>query len=310
MVGSSVPAQPLGRRGIRFAWILVMLLSTLSAPARAQQAKKIDVLQIGTSGSLALNASGTKEETALDALKSFIKTETGFDNEIIQQKNYEELVQKMASGQLHLGVFQGFEFAWAQEENAKLQPLALAVDVYHYRYAHLMVRRDSKFADFAALQGQTLSIPQVGQRHLHLFVERLSQGNGKPLEAFFSKIATPENIEDALDDVVDGAVQAAVVDRVGLEAYKRRKPGRFARLKELTHSQAFPPPLVAYYDEVLDQQTRQRFQLGLLTANSKEKGQRLLNLFKLTGFAVPPKDFVQVLAETRKAYPPSKEAVK
>ena len=67
---------------------------------------------------------------------------------------------------------------------------------------------------------------------------------------------------------------------------------------------------MAYYDEVLDQQTRQRFQLGLLTANSKEKGQRLLNLFKLTGFAVPPKDFVQVLAETRKAYPPSKEAVK
>src|SRR5229473_2488834 len=109
MVGSSVSGQPFARRGIRLAWIFVTLLSTLSGPAHGQQAKKIDVLQIGTSGSLALNASGTKEETALDALKSFIKTETGFDNEIIQQKNYEELVQKMVSGQLHLGVFQGFE---------------------------------------------------------------------------------------------------------------------------------------------------------------------------------------------------------
>src|SRR5207302_7662920 len=150
-----------------------------------------------------------------------------------------------------------------------LQPLALAVDVYHYRYAYLMVRQDSKFLDFAALQGQTLSIPRVGQSHLHLFVERLCQQNGKSLEAFFSKIATPDNVEDALDDVVDGAVQAAVVDRVGLEAYKRRKPGRYARLKELTHSQAFPPPLVAYYGDVVDPQTRQRFVDGLLNANRK-----------------------------------------
>jgi len=277
---------------------------------QGQPAKKIDVLHIGTSGSLALNASGTKEETALDTLKSFIKSETGFDNELIQQKNYEELIQKMASGQLQLGVFQGFEFAWAQAENAKLQPLALAVDVYHYRYAYLMVRRDSKFVDLAALQGQTLSIPQVGQGHLRLFVERRSQTHGKPLEAFFSKIATPGTIEDALDDVVDKVVQAAVVDRVGLEAYKRRKPGRFAQLKELEHSPAFPPPLVAYYDEVVDQQTRQRFKDGLLTAKDKEKGQRLLNLFKLTGFDVPPRDFGQVLAETQKAYPPPKEAAK
>jgi hypothetical protein len=100
------------------------------------------------------------------------------------------------------------------------------------------------------------------------------------------------------------------VDRVGLEAYKRRKPGRFAQLRELAHSQPFAPPLVAYYNEVVDPQTRKRFQDGLLTANGKEKGQRLLNLFKLTGFESPPNDLSQVLAETRKAYPPPKEAAK
>ncbi|HLJ95647.1 MAG TPA: PhnD/SsuA/transferrin family substrate-binding protein [Gemmataceae bacterium] len=292
----------------RMSLTCVLAVFVLTEGIQGQPAKKIDVLRIGTSGSLALNASGTKEETALDALKSFIKTETGFDNEIIQQKDYEELLHKLVNGQLHLGVFQGYEFAWVQAENAKLQPLALAVDVYHYRYAYLMIRRDSKIADFNALQGQTISLPQIGQAHLRLYIERLSQSNGKPLNAFFSKIATPDNIEDALDDVVDGVVQAAVVDRVGLEAYRRRKPGRFARLRELAHSQAFPPPLVAYYDEVVDPQTRQRFQEGLLTANNKEKGQRLLNLFKLTGFEVAPSDFSKVLAETRKAYPPPKKA--
>jgi ABC-type phosphate/phosphonate transport system substrate-binding protein len=287
-----------------------MLLAAFGLLASGQQAKKIDVLRIGTSGSLALNTSGTKEETAMEALQSFIKTETGFDNEIIQERNYEELIQKMAKGELHLGVFQGFEFAWAQEKDSKLRPLALAVDVYHYRYAYLMVRRDGKLANFAGLQGQVLSLPRAGQGHLRLFVDHLCQEQGKPLPAYFSKIATAETIEDALDDVVDGVVQAAVVDRVGLEAYKRRKPGRFNRLKELAHSAAFPPPLVAYYEGALDAPTRQRFQNGLLNANQKEKGQRLLNLFKLTGFAVPPGDFNQVLAETRKVYPAPKNATK
>jgi ABC-type phosphate/phosphonate transport system substrate-binding protein len=306
MVSPSQFADGLVRRK-SLAWALTTFLLASGAPVLGQ-AKKIDVLRIGTSGSLALNASGTKEQTALESLQSFIKTETGFNNEIIRQTNYQELVQKMAGGQLHLGVFQGYEFAWAQEKNPKLQPLALAVDVYPYRYAYLMVRRDSKITDFAALQGQALSLPRTGQGQLSLFVERLCETHGKPLEAFFSKISTPDNIEDALDDVVDGVVQAAVVDRVGLEAYRRRKPGRFSRLKELAHSRPFPPPLVAYYDEILDEETRQRFRDGLLNANRKEKGQRLLNLFKLTGFVAPPSDFGQALAETRKAYPPPRVA--
>jgi ABC-type phosphate/phosphonate transport system substrate-binding protein len=311
MVQSSFSPHGIDRSGATLAWVLAVLLSMLGTRAGAQQAGKLDFLHIGTSGGLALNASsGVKEQTAIETLQGFIKTETGFNNDILRQKNYEELARKLASGQLQLGVFQGFEFGWAQEKDAKLQPLALAVDVYVYRFAYLVVSRDSKIANLAALQGQTLSLPTVGQGQLQLYVERLSEENGKPLQAFFSSIKTPDNIEDALDDVVDGVVQAAVVDRVGLEAYQRRKPGRFNRLRELMHSQAFPPPLVAYYDNVVDTATRQRFQQGLLTANQKEKGQALLTLFRLTGFAVPPNDFAQALAQTQKKYPPPKAATK
>jgi ABC-type phosphate/phosphonate transport system substrate-binding protein len=285
----------------------VLVTLVLCAPVFGQQPKKFKVLHIGTSGSMALYAgSGTKEQTAIETLQSFIKTETGFDNDIVRQKAYQELARKMAKGELQLGVFQGYEFAWAREKDAKLRPLALAIDVYPYRYAYLMVSRDTKIADFAALQGKVLSLPNVPQGQLRLFVEHLCESQGKPLNAFFSKITTPDNVEDALDDAVDGVVQAAVVDRGGLEAYRRRKPGRFNRLRELMHSQAFPPPLVADYEGVLDKATRQRFLDGLLNANQKEKGQALLTLFKLSGFVAPPGNFEQVLAETLKTYPPPK----
>ena len=130
-----------------------------------------------------------------------------------------------------------------------------------------------------------------------------SQANGKRSDAFFSKITSPENVEDALDDVVDGKIQLTAVDRVGLEAYKRRKPGRFKQLKEIARSQPFPPAVVAYYGGALDAQTLRLVKDGLLNAAKKDKGEMLLNLSHLTSFEDVPEDFAQVVARMRKAYP-------
>src|SRR5262249_37083084 len=105
------------------------------------------------------------------------------------------------------------------------------------------------------------------------------------------------------DDVVDGIVQVAVVDRVGLEAHRRRKAGPFKRLKKAACSDALPPPLVAGYQGSLHKSTLPRFRDGLLNAHRRDEGQRLLNLFKLSSVETVPNDFDQVLAATRKTYP-------
>jgi ABC-type phosphate/phosphonate transport system substrate-binding protein len=104
--------------------------------------------------------------------------------------------------------------------------------------------------------------------------------------------------------VVDGVVQAAAVDRAALEAYKRRKPGRFAQLKPIAHSEPFPPPVVVYKQGALDEATLQRFRRGLFNAARTERGQMMLTLFHLTAFDPVPADFNQVLQTTRKEYPP------
>jgi hypothetical protein len=150
------------------------------------------------------------------------------------------------------------------------------------------------------------SLPATGQRYLRLFVERQAEAQGKKLDAFFSKTKSYENVEDALDDVVDGAVKAAVSDRAGLEAFKRRKPGRFRQLKEIAQSKPFPPSVVAYYDSKIEDATLRQFRDGLLRASQTEKGQTMLTFFRLTGFEPVPSDFSRVLAETRKSFPPPK----
>lgn len=263
----------------------------------------LDTLRIGTTGSLAASAGKDREETALDTLRDFIKSETGFNNEILRQKGWFPTADGVVRGQLHLGFFQGYEFAWAQEKFPSLKPLAVAVNVHLYPTVHVVAQRNDPARSFADLAGHILALPPGGGTYTRVFVDQQSLALGKPSSAFFSSIVMSPTVEDALDDLVDGKVQAAAVERVALEAFKRLKPGRFTRLKEITHSQPFPPPLLAYQPGVLDEATLHKFRTGLLRAGHNDRGQTLLTHFRLTGFEAPAPDFDRVVAETRRAYP-------
>jgi ABC-type phosphate/phosphonate transport system substrate-binding protein len=287
----------------------VLLVFTLSALLGIPilvvngQPAKLSVLRIGSTSTLTGNADGAKEKAGRETLHQFVKDETGLNNEIVGQEKWQTLADKLAKGQYHLGVFHGYEFAWAQEKYPDLKPLVVAVNADRYPVALVLTKRDNPATDFAGLRGQSLAVPTTGKAFLRLFVDRQSQAIKKKEGAFFSKITSPDNVEDALDDVVDGTVQAIVIDQAALEAFKRRKPGRFNLLKEVARSQPFPSTVVAYYGTTLDDATLKRFKNCLLNAPRKEKGEMLLTLSRLTGFEGIPENFAKVLAETRKAYP-------
>jgi len=269
------------------------------------QKKKVGVLRIGTTNSLMKEEPGGKEKAPLKSLRSFIKDETGLNNEILREKDWNDLAEQLAKGKLQLGVFQGYEFAWAKAKRPALKPLTIAITVYRYPVAYVVTRKDSPARKFTDLKGKKLAIPDTGQGYLNLFVERAAEAQGKQLKDFVSKIRSPENAEIALDDVVDRGADAAVVDRAALDSFKRRKPGRFKLLKEVAKSTPFPPAVVAYYEgSTLDKTTLQRFRKGMLNAKRTERGETMLNLFGLSGFEDVPGDFERVLTQMRKAYPP------
>jgi ABC-type phosphate/phosphonate transport system substrate-binding protein len=277
-------------------------LVVLPAFVALGEAARVDVLRIGSSGTLSTGKGNDKG--ALKTMRRFIQDETGLRNEIVDQKSWRDLADKMAKGQLQIGAFQGYEFAWAQAQYPKLRPLVTAVNVYPYPVAYVVAQRDNPARDFAGLRGQALALTRTNKGFLRLYIDGQCRALGKKAEGFFSKIVTKDNFEDAIDDVVDGVEQAAVCDRATLEAYKQQKPGRFNRLKAVAHSQPFPPGVIAAYDSALDQATLSRFRRGLLNASKKEQGRMMLTLFRLTGFGNVPDDFEHVLARTRKAYPP------
>jgi ABC-type phosphate/phosphonate transport system substrate-binding protein len=284
----------------------LLALSTLLTGVSGEQVP-LDVLRIGASGTLTGKADSPKEKAGLKTLHRFIKEETGLESEIVGEKNWEELAGRLAKGDLHLAMFQGYEFAWAREKYPRLTPLVIAINGERYQVAHVMTRRSNPANEFVSLEGSTLALPVTSHGFLRLFAQRQGEAAGKNGETFFARITSPDNAEDALDDVVDGKVQAAVIDQAALDAYKRRKPGRYRQLKEIVRSQPFPPMVVAYHGSTLDRATLQRFKTGLLNAAGKKKGETLLTLSRLTGFEEVPEDFDRVLAQTRKAYPAGKK---
>jgi ABC-type phosphate/phosphonate transport system substrate-binding protein len=260
-----------------------------------------ELLRIGSSGALTAGMDPAKEKGAIESLQDFIKDETGMKNEIIKVKNWRELGDKLEKGAFHFGVFPGYEFAWARDAHQRFKPLAIAVNVQRYPVVHVVAQQSSKLSELADLKGKAVCMPAEAPGFLRLFVEKEV---GKKPKDFFSKFTRKDNVEDAVDDVVDGKEDAAVVEHASLEAYKRRKPGRFNQLKEVAHSKPFPPAVVVYQEGALSDSLLNRFKEGLLNASNKERGQMMLTLFHLTAFEDVPADFNKVLAQTRKDYPP------
>jgi ABC-type phosphate/phosphonate transport system substrate-binding protein len=274
----------------------------LMAAARGDEPKA--QLRIGISINLTGNTGPREDKFAVKTVQSFIKDEVGMTNVIIHTKGWRDQAEMMAKGKLQVGAFQGYEYAWAEKKFTGLKPLAVAVNVNLYPTAYVVVKRDSPIKDFAGLRGGTMALPTADQPFLKLFVERRCQAASAKMADFFSKITTSKSIEDSLDDLVDGIVTTTAVGHAELEAYKRRKPGRFRKLKEVAKSEPFPPIVVTYQEGSLDDATVQRFRAGLLGASRKERAQIMLAMSRLTGFQPVPEDFEKVLERTRKEYPP------
>jgi ABC-type phosphate/phosphonate transport system substrate-binding protein len=282
---------------------VVLVGVALGLPSALAARQKVDVLRVGTSGALTTEKQNDKEKAALVSLKGFIKEVTGYNNEITRETDWKELTDKLTSGERHIGVYQGYEFAWATKDHPDLKPLALAVNLHRYPTVHVLTNKENPATGFGDLKGQALVLPDNGQPFLRMFAQREARAQGKALGDFFAKITTLASVEDCIDDVVDGTVQVAIIDLAALEAYSQRKPGRFKKLKEVAKSPPLPPLVIAYFGSTLDDAEVKNLQDQLMKAGKTEKGKTMLNLFHMTDFATAGDDFEAVLAETRKQFP-------
>jgi ABC-type phosphate/phosphonate transport system substrate-binding protein len=277
-----------------------ILLTTVNAKDRSTHPSTV---RIGMISSLFIDVPEATVMAMMRPFAALIKAQTGVSGEPVPCGDADNLGQQLMDDKVQLGVFHGIEFAWARQKYPELRPLVIAVNQQRYLRAHIVVRTDSKVSTLGDLQDKTLALPHQTWQHCYLFLRRRCLEWKKEPSNFFAKITKPANVEDALDDVVDGVAHVCVVDGVSLDCYKRRKPGRFAKLRIVHSSEIFPAAVVAYRTAILDDATRARFRDGMMNANRTALGRQVMTLWRLTGFEQVPSDYDQTLTEIVKAYP-------
>jgi ABC-type phosphate/phosphonate transport system substrate-binding protein len=291
------------KQGLVFVAWASLVASGSVAWAAEKQDEPGEPVQIGMVSSLFRDIPEPLIIAMMQPFGALMESQTGVVGRMVPGGDALHLGQLLAEDKVQLAVLHGFEFGWARQKYPELRPLMIAVNQQRYLRTLVIVRADTPLHDFQDLRGKAVAFPRRSREHCQLFFERSCQERGHEPKRYFARIATPASAEEALDDVVDKAIPAAVIDGVAFECYARRKPGRWAQLKQLTRSEVFPAAVVAYHPGALSEDILRRFREGMIQANQSTLGSQLMTLWKLTAFEPVPADFDQLVADIIRVYP-------
>lgn len=265
-------------------------------------------VRIGLIRSLFRDTSEPLMQVIMRPFKSLLESQTGVHGQLVAAGEANNLAQRLKSGDCQLGIFHGFEFAWARQTMPELKALLIAVPKQkRCLRAHLVVAAEGAPKSAADLKGKVIALPYMSREHCRLFLERRCVPAGTSSAKFFSRVAVPRDATDAIDDVISGKAAAAIIDDGDLESYHSKYPEYFAKVKVLMQSEAFPCAVIAYYPGKLSQSLLDRFREGMQAAKDSRQGRQMMQLCRISSFEDIPDDFEKMLTDIAKAYPqPSK----
>lgn len=231
-----------------------------------------------------------------------LRDQAGMAGELCLVADAEALAGQLESGTAHLGVFGGFEFAWARDRFPDLCPLALAVGREPRPTAVVVVNKDGPIRSLEDLRDKPAVLPRDGKEWCRLFAERRCP---RPVPGTTAAgPAEPANGTDALDQVIVGKIPATVVDGGTLKVFADLNPHRAEWLRELCTSPPFPPTVIAYRKGGLDEEAVQGLRRALTGAKQSQQYKDLVRLWRMRGFEPVPADYDEQLARCLKDFPP------
>lgn len=286
--------------------VVAILVAAPFAPAAepTNRTHSRDFIHIGIVGSLFRDVPETLVTALAEPFAILMESQTGLRGEPCPAGHAYDLARKLSEDKLQIGIFQGIEFAWAQQRYPDLQPIMIIFTRYSHQHAFLVVRAGDAAKGFAGLKGKILAMPKFNHEHCYQFLEKNCRQLGSDPDRFFSKIVRPATAEDAIDEVAEGKIAGAIIETVPLECYKRRKPGRFAELSVAASSEVFPASVVVCHRRALPEEVVRRFREGMLNGQNTAIGRQLLMLWKVGGFETMPADYQTICRNIVKDYPP------
>ena len=287
---------------IALAGLGVILAAPLFVLHAANQDK---ALKIGMAKSFLNDKAKSVIDIASEDFKKVLTKTTGLAGDLTSSHGALEVAEKLAKNQLDVGIFHAHEFAWAQQKHKDLQPILVAVNKQHIERAYVIVHKKNPAKSIADLKGKKLDMPVGTSEVCRVYLGKLvAGGGGKTPMDFFASIGKSSAQVEALDGVAREKADVVVVDTVWLEFYKDVKGPTFTNnLRILQESDVFPPAVIAYRKNGLDEKRLNQFKAGLLKAHETPEGRDMMKEWNIDAFEAPPANYADQLKAIHKAYP-------
>lgn len=274
--------------------------------SRSLHAQTTGPVKVGLSETLFPGLSERFLQLAARPFKSLLETQTGVSGQIVGGGQPMTLAEKIATGKVQLGVFQGIEFAQARVKYPTIKPLVLCCRGKNTVQSILVVKANSKAKTIDDLAGKSICYPSNGKTHTFLFLKHCCAPAGKKVSAHYKKVHKMSAPDEAIEAVIEGEVTAAVVDARLYAEYCADNPAGAKALRVLKTSEVFPTAIIAYKSGTLDETVVAKFRAGLVGAQSNAKGKQMLRTLNMTAFEAVPADYEKILTDIAKAYPAAK----
>ena len=233
--------------------------------------------------------------------EDLMKVQTGLDGQVSLDSEWAAVVRDLNDGKLQLGVLQGHEYAWARQKFPDLQPLACSINRPKEELAFLLVRHDSQAASLAELKGRRLVLATTLKDQARMFLEK-RQGEEMGGSGFRS-VAKVDTVHEAIQKVTDGEADLTVADHAAWNSFQKLYPGRSQNLKVLDKSEEFPPAVLVYKKDGINEAALNKLRDGFLTAHKTNKGALLMGMIRVEKFDAIPAGYEETIQACLKAYP-------
>ena len=216
--------------------------------SQVRSAEKQKAVRIGMMRTIFKDTPDSLLQILMKPFSSVMESQTGLSGDLVMSPSYDKLGKQLCDGEIQVGVFHGFEFAWAKLKYPDLEPLMLAVNNKAILKSYVVVADNSGIKSVDDLKGKSVSFARGNREHCRLFLEHR---------------ILPAN----------------------------------------TSSGEFIPAVIGYNPKKLDQNIRDSFKNGMLSASGNPKSKRMLEFVKISSFETIPEDFNEQMSEMLKSYP-------
>ena len=284
----------------RRQWVSSLLAGGAILPGlRSIQAHPVEPVKVALLESV---FTGQDRARVLEQIKPFsdiIQKDTATEA-VFDVMSLEQMETEFKTGKVQLVILTGLEYSWIHQQDKEALALLVASIDPGTTKTVIVTKQTDAATELKDLLAASMAVPD---RVPFLTQFYLKKQTGQPMDKAF-KLIKSGNVDETIEDVLDGKARGAIVTAAGSDVFKERKgPARAKKLKVVHESPEFPQATVMYHDKYADKGALEKFKKALLTSTEKPEGARVLTLFKLKGFETVPDHYEKLVAETAKAFP-------